>query len=560
MELQELGAGAQGRVVLARHEVSGQHVAIKYLASGLLGDSHARATFRSEAELLRRVADPHVTRLLDYVEAPRGAAIVMEVVAGPSLRAVLDRRDRPLEPEAALTVLKGSLRGLAAAHAVGVVHRDYKPANVLVQSDGQSKLIDFGVAVLSGQGGIMGTPAYMAPEQWQGAPATPATDVYAATCVFFECVTGRKPYGAATQGELRAQHMAAPIPIDGVPEALRSLIVQGMAKHPGQRRGNVAAFLDELEAAAVANYGAGWERRGLIALGTAAAVLAAALPFALISSALSPGAVIGSAGEAAHALGGNGLLAKIGGAKAAGGAVAGTAAAVMIATYFLPAGADVGGTSTGDYRAYFGSPRVVLDNTSIPDGDTDASPLISEKITVSPARARAGTRVRVDTTWHGRTPWGLQYLGPGRFRCHGPDSERGDAYHSSYSVALGEQKNESKDSKKPKFWLYRTSEKSPNDIPSGTPVPVQGALLRQNDQEKYYDHKHCSWTFNGTTAAEVIIPAEAALKPGKYRLSRHNPVGIGFVRAEVGERLTTISPASADARVEGSLPTLEVLE
>jgi hypothetical protein len=232
----------------------------------------------------------------------------------------------------------------------------------------------------------------------------------------------------------------------------------------------------------------------------------------------------------------------------------------MIALYAWPEGPDVGGTSTGDYRAYFSSPRVVLDNATIPDGDSAASPLISEKITVSPARTRAGTRVRVDTTWHGRTPWGLQYLGPGRFRCHSPDSERGDAYHSSYSVALGEQKNESKDSKKPNFWLYRTGGTSSGDIPSGTPVPVGGTLLKQNDREKYYDRKHCSWTFDGTTSAEITIPADPPLKPGKYRLSRHHPVGIGFVRAEVGERLTTISPATAGARVEGSLPTLEILE
>lgn len=78
-----------------------------------------------------------------------------------------------MAPEAALTVLKGSLLGLAAAHAVGVVHRDYKPANVVVQPDGTSKLIDFGIAVLTGQGSRAGTPAYMAPEQWQGGPASP---------------------------------------------------------------------------------------------------------------------------------------------------------------------------------------------------------------------------------------------------------------------------------------------------------------------------------------------------------------------------------------------------
>ena len=562
-EIKELGAGAQGRVVLARHEGSGQLVAIKYLASDLLGASHARETFRSEAELLKRVADPHVARLLNYVETPQGAAIVMEAVLGTSLRAVLDQRDQPLGPEAALATLKGSLRGLAAAHAVGVVHRDYKPANVLVQNDGQSKLIDFGVAVLAGQGGIMGTPAYMAPEQWQGAPATPATDVYAATCVFFECVTGRKPYGAATQAGLRAQHMTAPIPLDAVPEALRPLVLQGMAKSPQQRRGDVLAFLKDLETVAVANYGPDWERRGLVALATAAAALIVALPTALVGSALVPGTILGSgvqaAGEAARTFGGKGLLAKLGGAKVAAGAAAGTAAATAITFFLWPDGPGVGGTSTGEYRAYFTSPRVVLDNASIPDGDNTASPLISEKITVRPSRATPGTHVRVDTVWHGRTPWGLQYLGPGRFRCHSPDSEQGSAFHSSYSVALGEKENESQDPKKPNFWLYRMTEKPDDGIPSGKPVRVSGTLLNEHNQDKYYDRGHCSWTFNGTVSAEIVIPVRPPLAPGRYRLSRHHPVGIGVVRAEVGERLTTISPESAGARVEGSLPTLEVL-
>ncbi|RSN57820.1 hypothetical protein DMH08_23800 [Actinomadura sp. WAC 06369] len=131
----------------------------------------------------------------------------MEAVPGRSLRQLLDERDEPLAPETALAVLKGSLLGLAAAHSAGVVHRDYKPANVLVQDDGRSKLIDFGIAVLSGQGGTSGTPAYMAPEQWHGEPATSATDLYAATCVFVECITGERVFRATTIDELRIKHI-----------------------------------------------------------------------------------------------------------------------------------------------------------------------------------------------------------------------------------------------------------------------------------------------------------------------------------------------------------------
>lgn len=228
----ELGAGGSGRVVLARHEATGTRVAVKYL-SAAVGDTSA---FRREAELLGALRSPQVARLYEYVEGPRGAAIVMELVDGIALRALL-RQEGATSPEAALVVLKGSLLGLAAAHAAGVVHRDYKPENVLVTVDGSSKLVDFGIAVPHGATGkIAGTPVYMAPEQWAGRPASPSADVYAATATFFECLTGAKPYNGTTLAELAAQHTEAPIPDQLAPEPVRSLIRAGLAKTPGSGR------------------------------------------------------------------------------------------------------------------------------------------------------------------------------------------------------------------------------------------------------------------------------------------------------------------------------------
>ncbi|WP_231978039.1 serine/threonine-protein kinase [Streptomyces sp. TLI_053] len=161
----ELGAGASGRVVLARHRATGTPVAVKYLHSAA-----GTATLRAEAEVLAGLDSPHVTRLYEYVEGERGAAIVMELVDGIALRDLL-RAEGATTPEAALVVLKGSLLGLAAAHGAGVVHRDYKPANVLVDTAGTSKLVDFGIAVPSGdERDVSGTPAYMPPSSGPAAP------------------------------------------------------------------------------------------------------------------------------------------------------------------------------------------------------------------------------------------------------------------------------------------------------------------------------------------------------------------------------------------------------
>ncbi|MFJ7590028.1 protein kinase [Streptomyces sp. NPDC097617] len=252
----ELGAGACGRVVEALDQASGTPVAIKYLTHG------ARTAFRAEARLLMGLRSPYVVRIDDYVEHLEGAAIVMELVDGVSLRTLL-RQEGTTGPEAALTVLKGSLLGLAAAHEAGLVHRDYKPENILVSVDGCSKLVDFGIAVASGDASdIAGTPPYMAPEQWTGRTVTPATDVYAATAVFFECLAGSKPYPGTTAAELAVQHIEAPIPDDRVPEALRPLIRRGLAKRAVERPPSAAAFVRELDALASSAYGEDWEVRG----------------------------------------------------------------------------------------------------------------------------------------------------------------------------------------------------------------------------------------------------------------------------------------------------------
>lgn len=323
-ELAELGAGSQGRAVLVREEATGRLAVLKYAAAH---DETARDRFRKESVLLKEVLSPYVARWYGHFEGPGTAAILMEAVDGVSLQTLLVRNGA-MPPEAALAILKGSLLGLSAAHDRGVVHGDYKPSNVVVSPRSTSKLVDFGIAGLAGERSAGGTPRYMAPEQWARGKNTPATDVYAATCVFFECITGEPPYS----GDLREQHTSAALPVDRVPSSLRPLVEQGMAKAPEARPENAAAFVNGLEAVAGTAFGPGWEERGWTVLRQGALALAALSPLAVVGAALAPGSTGGgTAGLAAHA--GHGAMRA--GSRAAGkswlGSVSGSKAVIAIA-------------------------------------------------------------------------------------------------------------------------------------------------------------------------------------------------------------------------------------
>ena len=290
-ELKRIGSGGFGDVVLARHDASGTLVAIKYLRQDLLTDPEFAELFRGEATVLASLDDPDIVRLYEYVESPSGAAIVMELINGVSVREILSHQGATTA-EAALVVLQGSLLGLAAAHRHGVVHRDYKPENVLVDGQGVSKLSDFGIAARAGDRPVpAGTLAYAPPEQFRGAPASPAADVYAATATFYECLTGHPPFTGDTAAQLLYQHLSEPVPLEAVPGPLRPLVTAGMAKNPGDRPADAAAFVTELRTVAADAYGPDWEDRGRSHLGEAALLLAALWP-----SGAAPG-VHGSAVE-----------------------------------------------------------------------------------------------------------------------------------------------------------------------------------------------------------------------------------------------------------------------
>ncbi|TDC80538.1 serine/threonine-protein kinase [Actinomadura sp. 7K507] len=573
VELAELGSGAQGEVVLARHESGGGPVAIKYLATGLLGDTAARNTFRDEAQMLKRVVNPHVARLLEYLESPWGAAIILEAVAGRPLRKVLDEHDGPLTPEAALTTLKGSLLGLAAAHAVGVVHRDYKPANVLVQDDGQSKLIDFGIAVLTGQSGRAGTPVYMAPEQWAGEPATPATDLYAATCVFVECVSGEKPFHAKTPDALKAEHNSAPPPLERVPEPLRPLVERGMAKSPSDRIWNAYEFVNELETIAVQTYGPDWERRGIVALGVIAATVTTTVPLAILGGAiLAPGAAgtTTAAGTAASSVVGpasamysqgaatadvmtkvgsstsKGFLGKLGGAKGATGIGAAGVGAAIIAWFFWPASPTVGGTSQGTVHGYFTNPGALLGQPSMPAAET---PYMNLKLTVTPARAKPGTTMRMMIEFSARTPKGAKYWPNGSRQCFG-ETEEGRQQGDPYEFAIG-----TKIPTKHKNWVafYRIPPTHPQELPKKKDATIVGATGGVSGEHQPYVWSECATMSEWTEIRTFTVPNSNDLRSGKYLLSPAVPVQITGKNGNVP--LESMGPVT-----EGALPPVELLD
>src|SRR5579862_8209911 len=277
-ELRRLGSGGFGDVVLARHDTSGTLVAIKYLHQDLLADPEFAELFRGEATVLASLDDPDIVRLYEYVESPSGAAIVMELIDGVSVREILTRQGKTTA-EAALVVLQGSLLGLAAAHRRGVVHRDYKPENVLIDGAGVSKLTDFGIAARAGDCPVAaGSLRYAPPEQFGGSPATAASDVYAATATFYECLTGQPPFTGDTAERLLYQHLSQPVPLEPVPGPLRPLVAAGLAKDPLARPADGTALVAELRAVAGGAYGPDWENRGRSGLAAAALLLAALWP------------------------------------------------------------------------------------------------------------------------------------------------------------------------------------------------------------------------------------------------------------------------------------------
>jgi len=248
----ELGHGGMATVYLAHDEELGRPVAVKMLPEHLAVDDAFRARFVREARLAGRLSHPNIVRVYDAGDAEGRPFIVMEYVPGASLA---EAGRLPVAGVVDLGVQ--ACAGLQHAHDAGLVHRDVKPANLLVRDDGVLKIADFGIARAAEStrhtqaGTLLGTAAYLAPEQIAGADATPASDLYSLGAVLYELLTGQPPYSFSSLAELSAIQADGTIePVSdvepGVPHEVEAAVMHALARDPRFRPASAAELAQEL--------------------------------------------------------------------------------------------------------------------------------------------------------------------------------------------------------------------------------------------------------------------------------------------------------------------------
>ena len=257
--IEPIGEGAYGAVYRARQEAVDREVAVKIIRPEYANRPEFIRRFETEAQLVAQLEHLHIVPLYDYWRDPEGAYLVMRLMKGGSLQDLLDQGALPLPQIARLLDQVGS--ALAAAHRRGIIHRDLKPANILLDEDGNAYLSDFGIAKalsdradLTETGAILGTPAFISPEQVQSRPISPQTDIYALGILLHTMLTGQHPFPETTPGDLIARHLRDPLPpLDEVapnfPAALDAVIQKATAKDPAERQADVPCFLDEFHSA-----------------------------------------------------------------------------------------------------------------------------------------------------------------------------------------------------------------------------------------------------------------------------------------------------------------------
>lgn len=252
--LEQIAVGGMGEVWLGHDLAASRDVAIKVLREEHTGEVGFLNRFRAEARATSGLNHPGVARTYAYGEQGGSAYIVMELVVAEPLSETLDRT-KTITPRYTIGILSQAARALHAAHEGGVVHRDIKPGNILVDPNGQVKLTDFGIARAVGQpamtevGMVMGTAQYLSPEQVNGRAATPSSDIYALGIVAYEMLAGNRPFTGTTPLEIAIRHVEDPIPplTPSVPRPLSDLVMSALDKNPANRPATAEEFAERLE-------------------------------------------------------------------------------------------------------------------------------------------------------------------------------------------------------------------------------------------------------------------------------------------------------------------------
>ena len=264
---ERLGEGGMGAVYRARHLLMERPVAIKVLHPDLVEDEPARIRFQREARAAVRLQHQNAVAVSDFGETAGGYVyIVMELLEGHTLREVL-AREAPIETARAISIMLQAAAGVGAAHEAGIIHRDLKPANIIVTQGPDVpvtvKVVDFGLAKLVAdtlddedgaitlRHGLIGTPRYMAPEQYNGDELTPAADVYSLGVILYEMLTGMAPFTGSSPVEIAAKHVSqAPHSpraiVAAIPDEVEQVVLHALEKHPAKRPANGAEFHREL--------------------------------------------------------------------------------------------------------------------------------------------------------------------------------------------------------------------------------------------------------------------------------------------------------------------------
>ena len=246
---ERIATGGMGEVWQAQDEVLSRTVAVKVLKTEYAEDEAFLERFRNEAKHTASLSHPGIANVFDYGEAGGTAYLVMEYVRGEPLSALLAREGR-LPADRTLDIVGQTGLALQAAHDVGLVHRDVKPGNILIRPDGVVKVTDFGIAravdsaPVTQTGMVVGTAAYLSPEQASGKPVTPASDIYALGVVAYECLSGRRPFDEAAPVAVAMSHISAtPPPLTkDLPPLVVDFVNRALEKDPARRQPSAGDF------------------------------------------------------------------------------------------------------------------------------------------------------------------------------------------------------------------------------------------------------------------------------------------------------------------------------